>query len=113
VYVVSDHPKDVIMQCMYNYYYYLSSPTSKNKSLSYRRGTARRATSVEIFQLRKIAFEKSRKSPSMSITMMQLIITGRIARKANRRYLIYWEVAFRFFALQERHVAPMKMKFGV
>jgi len=36
--------------------------------------------------------------------MMQLIITGRTARKANRRYFIYSDVAFRFLVLQGRHV---------
>jgi len=42
-----------------------------------------------------------------------IIFTGSIAQSARHRYLIYSEADFEvFFALQERHVAPMGVKFG-
>jgi len=42
------------------------------------------------------------------------IFTGSIARSAKRRYLSYsYDIYFRFFAPQGKHVAPMKVKFGM
>jgi len=41
------------------------------------------------------------------------LFTGSIARSATCRYLSYAEADFEvFFAPQERHVAPMGVKFG-
>jgi len=41
------------------------------------------------------------------------IFTGSIARSTTRRSLIYSEADFEVFAPQGRHVAPMRVKFGV
>ena len=42
----------------------------------------------------------------------RLFITGNIARSASRRYLVYSEADFEFFAPKGQHVAPMGVKFG-
>jgi len=41
------------------------------------------------------------------------IFTGSIARSATRRYLIYSEAAFEVFRAQERHFAPIGVKFDM
>jgi len=44
---------------------------------------------------------------------LSFFVIGSIARSASRRYLIYSEADFEFFAPQGRHVAPIGVKFGV
>ena len=51
---------------------------------------------------------------SLAWQFVDAVFTGSIARSATRRYLIYSEADFEFFFVpQERHVAPMRVKFGV
>jgi len=40
-------------------------------------------------------------------------ISGSIAHSAKRRYLSYSEANFKVFRPHGRHVAPMKVKFGM